>query len=155
MNLMPEQAIELVQRTLKVPTEHVSGTDFCCKIVSEYDIYTRTLQPSCAEVDDKFLEIDDEQRRFVLFHEKGHLIAYTQRLKGHMVSLRYLDAGIELPDDLYYMRECEADLYAAQQVGIKNAIKILAFTIPSEKERRERMRCLIDAWKQGDYDGCV
>src|SRR5271157_6010359 len=71
----------------------------------------------CIEYREEFAEFSDEDQDTILYHEAGHIVAKSDEKS---VNAR-LYTGKAWPyrySKLYDMAECEADLYAAQQIGL-------------------------------------
>jgi len=97
--------------------------------------------PKLGTFDDNFTKMGEEQQRWVLLHEKGHINSWEKRLPGH---LKHYLLKNDLSNELYFEKECEADFYAAQEVGIENAIKFLKETLPTNVATRELY--LLNKW---------
>ena len=117
--------------------------------------YGQPLTPTDVEFDGGFVELIEEEQDFILQHEAGHIVAIRNKWPAHAWMINMYAIGIDLPIDFsspeHFAMEVEADMYAAEQVGIHNAIRIMAFTLLDEKERQTRLRNLTAAWKKKYY----
>jgi hypothetical protein len=138
---------------LKLPTSYSQVKIGVARVLSSIELGSDggfIGRPVRAEFDDEFFTLTDEQKHYCLLHEMGHIRSWQLNLPGHTalakanVMEKYL--GVRLSMDSRWVAEAEADFYASQQIGIRQAIRILAFTIPAEEERQIRLRNLLDAW---------
>ena len=138
---------------LKLPTSYSPVMIGVARVISsiEFDNVGLVEIPVRVEFDDEFFTLDDEQKHYCLLHEMGHIQSFRLRLPGHVTLAKACVMeqlfGAPFRADVRWAAEAEADFYAAQQIGIRQTVRILSFTIPTEEERQMRLRNLLDVWK--------
>ena len=140
-----EQVVELSQKVLGLNAHFVEQDIGCFAIVGHLH------RPDYAMFDKSFLEITDEEQEIVLQHELGHIVSTQRMLPGH----KALDYCRQFPDyPLWYnyesvsaQAETEADLYAANKVGLKKILRLMNKAM-KHQDRKVRRRNLKAAWKK-------
>lgn len=102
----------------------------------------------CIEYNPEFAKMSSDDQDCILYHEAGHAIALQYK---DSANTRVYGNNAPKRSKLYYAAECEADLYAAQQVGLKKLLTLFhsekLFNKSNKTERRKRIRNLLKAWE--------
>ena len=140
-----EQVVELSQKVLGLNAHFVEEDIGCFAVVGHLDT------PEYAIFDKSFLDITDEEQEIVLQHELGHIVSTQKQLPGHSALAYYrhfpdypLLAGYEIARA---QSETEADLYAANKVGLKKLLRVMDKAM-RRQDREVRQRDLKRAWKK-------
>ena len=100
----------------------------------------RTQRTLCLTI--CFLPPSPEQQDVIFQHEKGHIVCQLEKQLWHNIIMRLWKSGKikSMPEEdflyIYDMREAEADVFAATQVGIDKVVSVIKETIPWEAKTR-------------------
>ena len=142
MKRTEKQIIAVVRDVLDIPAQYDSYTD-CFELL----FYDGADKPSEAIFGEAFVELDAYAQDTILQHEKGHIVSTAQHLPAHEEYDRLWDTELEVPDQVYYAHEAEADLYAAKQVGLDRVIKAIKQTL-AWNEKWKRAANLLRLWNE-------
>jgi hypothetical protein len=127
----------------------IVGTYACLMPKGRYTCAYAT-KDQCIEYNSEFAALSPDDQDCILYHEAGHVVAL--RDEGSVNTKMY--GRKECPyrySKLYYAAECEADLYAARQVGLNRLLQLYhserLFDKRNKTERRKRIRNLLKAWE--------
>ena len=110
--------------------------------------------PQHIEYNPEFLALSPDDQDCVLQHEKGHIVS-MQDSRSVNAKLYVRQEQPHKYNKWYYLAECEADLYAAKQMGIGRVLRLFCkdMYFRNRAERRKRIRNLLKAWREYNEAG--
>lgn len=124
---------------------------YACLLPEGRHLCAYNTKDQCIEYNNEFVVLSLDDQDCILYHEAGHKIAL--RDEGSVNARMYVRREVPYRySKLYYAAECEADVYAAKQVGLKRLLGLFhserLFDKRNKTERRKRIRNLLNAWEE-------
>jgi len=142
-----EKSLESAEKLLKIPAEYWEGDHGVCGV--NFSVGWFHWKATSAYIDDVFVSLPEDVQESALYHELGHIVSYENKLPAHAKDIRHHRWWFGLLSDrCYYNRECEADTYAAERIGINRVLGMLSVALRGNDERTTRLANLKAVWEK-------